>query len=236
MKILVVEDEKNIANVLKAYLQQEGFQVTTAGNGLIAQALIKENDYDLVVLDLMLPGLSGEELCREIRKTSATPVIMLTAKVEEEDRIRGLSLGADDYISKPFSPREVVARVRAVLRRSTGSSAPLADVVTFDNGVTIDNIRHEVKIAEKDIALTPTEFKILGALSKFPGRVYSRSQLLEIVQGYDYGGDERVIDAHVKKLRQKIEQVPGKPQIILTVFGIGYKFNPNVEDAGEDHA
>lgn len=236
MKILVVEDEKNIANVLKAYLQQEGFQVTTAGNGLIAQALLKENDYDLVVLDLMLPGLSGEELCREIRKTSATPVIMLTAKVEEEDRIRGLGLGADDYISKPFSPREVVARVRAVLRRSTGTSAPLADVVTFDNGVTIDNIRHEVKIAEKDIALTPTEFKILGALAKFPGRVYSRSQLLEIVQGYDYGGDERVIDAHVKKLRQKIEKVPGKPQIILTVFGIGYKFNPNVEDAGEDNA
>ncbi|WP_206811899.1 response regulator transcription factor [Paradesulfitobacterium ferrireducens] len=236
MRILVVEDEKNILNVLKAYLQQEGFQVTTAGNGIIAQTLLKENEYDLVILDLMLPGLSGEELCREIRKTSATPIIMLTAKVEEEDRILGLSLGADDYITKPFSPREVVARVRAVLRRATGAPTPLADVITFDNGLTIDNIRHEVKLTEKEITLTPTEFKLLGALAKFPGRVYSRAQLLEIIQGFDYGGDERVIDAHIKKLRQKIEKIPGKPQIILTVFGVGYKFNPNVEGAGEDNA
>jgi two-component system OmpR family response regulator len=228
MRILLVDDEKNISNVLKAYLQQEGFHVTTAVNGLVALTLFKENSFDLVLLDLMLPGLSGEEICREIRKISATPIIMLTAKVEEEDRIQGLTLGADDYISKPFSPREVVARVKAVLRR-TGSEAPLAEVITYDNGLTIDNTRHEVRLGEEVILLTPTEFKILGAIAKYPGRVYSRSQLVEIVQGYDFGGDERVIDAHIKKLRQKIEKVSSDPKIILTVYGVGYKFNPAPE-------
>lgn len=230
MRILVVDDEKNIANVLKAYLQQEGFHVSTALNGLIALTLFKENPFDLVILDLMLPGLSGQEVCREIRKISAAPIIMLTAKVEEEDRIQGLSLGADDYITKPFSPREVVARVRAIMRRVSTETAPLADVITYDNGLTIDNIRYEVRTKDGVVPLTPTEFKILGALAKYPGRVYSRSQLVEIVQGHEFGGDERVIDAHIKKIRQKIEYTPSDPKIILTVYGVGYKFSPNLEE------
>lgn len=230
MRILLVDDEKNISNVLKAYLQQEGFHVTTAVNGLVGLTLFKENSYDLVLLDLMLPGLSGEEICREIRKVSATPIIMLTAKVEEDDRIQGLTLGADDYISKPFSPREVVARVKAVLRRTHTETSLLADVITYDNGLTIENSRHEIRLGEEVISLTPTEFKILGAIAKYPGRVYSRSQLVEIVQGHDFGGDERVIDAHIKKLRQKIEKVPSDPKIVLTVYGVGYKFNPNLEE------
>lgn len=230
MRILLVEDEKNISNVLKAYLQQEGFRVTTAINGLVALTLFKKNDYDLVLLDLMLPGLSGEEICKEIRKVSATPIIMLTAKVELDDRIEGLSIGADDYISKPFSPREVVARVKAVLRRTGNETTPLADTITYDNGLTIDSSRYEVRLHGEIVPLTPTEFKILGALTKYPGRVFSRNQLVEIVQGHDFRGDERVIDAHIKKLRQKLEKVPSNPKIILTVFGVGYKFNPHQEE------
>jgi len=227
MKILLVDDETKITTVLKAYLQQEGFHVSTAVNGLVALTMFKENPFDLLILDLMLPGMSGIEICQEIRKISSVPIIMLTAKVEEEDRIRGLSIGADDYITKPFSPREVVARVRAVLRRTHNETAPLADVISYDNGLTIDNIQHEIRFNDQDVSLTPTEFKILGALAKHPGRVYSRGQLVEIVQGHDFDGDDRVIDAHIKKIRQKIEATPSDPQVILTVYGIGYKFNPS---------
>jgi DNA-binding response OmpR family regulator len=227
MRILLVDDEKKITTVLKAYLQQEGFQVTVALNGVIALTLFKENPYDLIILDLMLPGMSGTEICREIRKISSVPIIMLTAKIEEEDRIQGLSIGADDYITKPFSPREVVARVRAVLRRTNNETTPLADVISYDNGLTIDNIQHEVRLHDQEISLTPTEFKILGTLAKHPGRVYSRNQLVEIVQGHDFEGDDRVIDAHIKKIRQKLEVIPSDPQIILTVYGVGYKFNPS---------
>ena len=226
MRILLVDDEKKIITVLKAYLQQEGFQVSTAINGIIALTMFKENPFDLLILDLMLPGMSGTEICSEIRKISSVPIIMLTAKVEEEDRIRGLSIGADDYITKPFSPREVVARVRAVLRRTNNETAPMADVVSYDNGLTIDNILHVIRLHDQEVSLTPTEFKILGALAKSPGRVYSRGQLVEIVQGHDFEGDDRVIDAHIKKIRQKIESIPSDPQIIMTVYGIGYKFNP----------
>ncbi|WP_407313345.1 response regulator transcription factor [Desulfosporosinus sp. SB140] len=227
MRILLVDDEKKITTVLKAYLQQEGFQVSTAVNGLIALTMFKENPFDLLILDLMLPGMSGTEICTEIRKISSVPIIILTAKIEEEDRIQGLSIGADDYITKPFSPREVVARVRAVLRRTSSDTAPLADVVAYDNGLTIDNIQHEIRLHNQEVSLTPTEFKILGALAKHPGRVYSRGQLVEIVQGHNFDGDDRVIDAHIKKIRQKIETTSSDPKIIMTVYGIGYKFNPN---------
>ncbi len=230
MRILLVDDEKKIANVLKAYLQQEGFYVTTAVNGLVALTLFKENQFNLIILDLMLPGLSGEEICREIRKVSAVPIIMLTAKVDEEDRIAGLGLGADDYIVKPFSPREVVARVRAVLRRTNPVLGPVADEISYDNGLSINNIRHEVRKNGAIVPLTPTEFKLLVVMAKNPGQVYSREQLIEIVQGYNFEGDSRVIDAHVKKIRQKVENNPSVPQIILTVYGIGYKFNPNPEE------
>lgn len=230
MRILLVDDEKNILTVLKAYLQQEGYSVTTATNGLVALTIFKENKFDLVLLDLMLPGLSGEEICKEIRKISPTPIIMLTAKDEEEQKIQGLSLGADDYITKPFSPREVVARVRTVLRRTGSEYLPLADVVSYNNGLTIDNVKHEVRLNDQIVSLTATEFKLLGALAQYPERVYSRSQLIEIVQGHEYNGDDRVIDAHVKKLRQKIESTPERPKILRTVYGVGYKFNPNLED------
>jgi two-component system OmpR family response regulator len=229
MKILLVDDEKNILTVLKAYLQQEGYLVTTATNGQMALTLFKENQFDLVLLDLMLPGLSGEQVCQEIRKISATPIIMLTAKVEEEERITGLQIGADDYITKPFSPREVVARVRAVLRRTNVDLGPIADMITFDNGISIDNIQHEVRYNGEIIPLTPMEFKLLSIMAKHPGRVYSRTQLIGMVQGYDFQGDDRVIDAHIKKIRQKIENVPAEPKVILTVYGMGYKFNPDPE-------
>ncbi|WP_425805057.1 response regulator [Desulfitobacterium sp. Sab5] len=231
MKVLLVDDEKNILTVLKAYLQQEGYQVTTALNGSIALTLFKENQYDLVLLDLMLPGLSGEQVCQEIRKISATPIIMLTAKIEEEDRISGLQMGADDYISKPFSPREVVARVRAVLRRSNTDLGlgPVADITTFDNNLSINNIQHEVRYNGEIIPLTPMEYKLLSVMARQPGRVFSRAQLIGLVQGYDFQGDDRVIDAHIKKMRQKIERVPSDPKIIVTVYGIGYKFNSEAE-------
>ncbi|WP_434510456.1 response regulator [Desulfitobacterium sp. AusDCA] len=231
MKVLLVDDEKNILTVLKAYLQQEGYQVTTALNGSIALTLFKENQYDLVLLDLMLPGLSGEQVCQEIRKISATPIIMLTAKIEEEDRISGLQMGADDYISKPFSPREVVARVRAVLRRSNTDLGlgPVADITTFDNNLSINNIQHEIRYNGEIIPLTPMEYKLLSVMARQPGRVFSRAQLIGLVQGYDFQGDDRVIDAHIKKMRQKIERVPSDPKIIVTVYGIGYKFNSEAE-------
>lgn len=158
MRILLVDDAKKITEVLKAYLQQEGFQVTTALNGLIALTLFKENQYDLIILDLMLPGMSGIDICREIRKVSSVPVIVLTVKVEEEDRLQGLGIGADDYITKPFSPREVVAQVRAVLRRVNNEKTPLADVITYDHGLTIDNIQHEVRMNDQTVPLTATEF------------------------------------------------------------------------------
>ncbi len=228
MRILVVDDEKKITTVLKAYLQQEGFRVSTALNGLVALTMFKENPFDLLLLDLMLPGMSGIEICHEIRKISSVPIIMLTARVEEEDRIRGLNIGADDYITKPFSPREVVARVRAVLRRINNETSPLANVISYDNGLTIDNLQYKILLHDQEVRLTPSEFRIVGALAKHPERVLSRGQLVKIVQGHDFDGDDRVIDVHIRKIRQKIEATPSDPQIILTVFGIGYKFNPSM--------
>ncbi len=228
MRILVVDDEKKITTVLKAYLQQEGFRVSTALNGLVALTMFKENPFDLLLLDLMLPGMSGIEICHEIRKISSVPIIMLTARVEEEDRIRGLNIGADDYITKPFSPREVVARVRAVLRRINNETSPLANVISYDNGLTIDNLQYKIMVHDQEVRLTPSEFRIVGALAKHPEQVLSRGQLVKIVQGHDFEGDDRVIDVHIRKIRQKIETTPSDPQIILTVFGIGYKFNPSM--------
>ena len=228
MRILVVDDEKKITTVLKAYLQQEGFRVSTALNGLVALTMFKENPFDLLLLDLMLPGMSGIEICHEIRKISSVPIIMLTARVEEEDRIRGLNIGADDYITKPFSPREVVARVRAVLRRINNETSPLANVISYDNGLTIDNLQYKILLHDQEVRLTPSEFRIVGALAKHPERVLSRGQLVKIVQGHDFDGDDRVIDVHIRKIRQKIEATPSDPQIILTVLGIGYKFNPSM--------
>jgi DNA-binding response OmpR family regulator len=218
--VLVVEDEKSISDVIKAYLEREGYRASVADTGDKAMKLLKEG-FDLIVLDLMLPDLHGEDLCHLIRKDSDVPIIMLTAKSAEEDRVKGLGLGADDYVVKPFSPRELVARVNAQLRRTKKTS----QVMSFNEGSLVLNVQnHEAKKNGTIVPLTPTEFKILQVLAERPEAVMSRLQLVNLVQGYDFEGYERTTDAHVKNLRQKIEDDPRKPDFIKTVYGIGYKF------------
>jgi DNA-binding response OmpR family regulator len=219
--ILIVEDEKKIADIVRGYLEKEGYQVQHAADGAEALRLLKEQ-FDMVILDLMLPDMQGEELCSIIRQHSEVPVIMLTARSGEEDRIKGLGIGADDYVVKPFSPRELVARVKAHLRRAGKTKKK---VLSFNRGILkIDLDNREVAKEGKPIVLTPTEFKILLSLSESPGRVFSREQLVNIVQGYDFEGYDRTIDAHVKNLRHKIEIDSKEPRFIRTVYGIGYKF------------
>jgi DNA-binding response OmpR family regulator len=221
--ILVVDDEPKIARLVRDYLEQAGYRVTLAYNGREALAAFRHEKPRLVVLDLMLPEVDGLDVARTIRKESETPVIMLTARVEEADKLIGLELGADDYVTKPFSPRELVARVRAVLRRTEGQerAAPALSVGDLE----IDPERRRVVVAGRPVDLTPTEFDLLTVLARHPGRVFSRLELLERVQGYAYEGYERTIDAHVKNIRQKIEADPRKPRYILTVYGLGYKFS-----------
>ena len=221
-KILVVDDEPQITELLKSYLEREGYQVAVAADGEEALAMADAERPDLILLDLMLPKKNGFEVCREIRAFSRVPIIMLTARDEEPDKIVGLELGADDYITKPFSPREAVARVRAVLRRSE-PDPPEGKIIRTGN-LEIDSLRHEVKKNGKVIELTPTEFKILETLADSPRRVYTRLQLVEEVQGYSFEGYERTIDAHIKNLRQKIEDDPKNPRLIGTVYGVGYRF------------
>ncbi|HID94965.1 MAG TPA: response regulator transcription factor [Candidatus Latescibacteria bacterium] len=224
-KILVVDDERKITEVVRAYLEKEGYIVLVAGDGQGALDLIERSKPDLVILDLMLPDMAGEEICRRLRQRSDVPIIMLTAKASEEERVKGLMIGADDYIVKPFSPKELVARVRAILRRVRRDSEALRDRLSFHNGsLTIDLIRHEVKRNGKLVPLTAYEYKLLVALAQHPGRVYSRLQLVNKVQGYDFEGYERTIDAHIKNLRKKIEPDPKNPRYIQTVYGMGYKF------------
>jgi len=222
-KILIVDDEREIVKVLRAYLEQGGFRVVVAFDGQEALTVFRHEKPDLVILDLNLPRIDGLDVCRTIRRESETPVIMLTARVEETDRLIGLELGADDYVTKPFSPREIVARVRAVLRRAQG--APQAPEQIVAGGVTIDLPRHEVSIDGRPVDLTPTEFGLLAAMAAQPGRAFSRADLLGATQGETYEGYERTIDVHVRNLRQKIEADPKHPEYILTVYGIGYKFN-----------
>lgn len=219
-RILIVEDEKKIADITRAYLEREGFKVSHAESGESAIKLLKEG-FDLIILDLMLPDIPGEELCTMIRKDSDVPIIMVTAKSAEEERVRGLGLGADDYVVKPFSPRELAARVNAHLRRTRKASA----VMSFNRGALAINVKnHEVKKKDTPVTLTPTEFKILLVLSERPEAVMTRHQLVNLVLGYDFEGYERTIDAHVKNLRQKIEDDPREPAFIKTVYGLGYKF------------
>lgn len=222
--ILVVDDEKKITEVLKAYLENEGFSVITAHDGLEALEKVSSNDPDLMVLDLMLPELSGEEVCQRVREFSDLPIIMLTAKTGESDRIGGLNIGADDYVPKPFSPREVVARVKAVLRRSTSTRCSGGKLSYGGGYLVIDLNGHEVYRQSEQVSLTPTEFKLLALLAQSPGQVFSRTTLTERLQGYDYDGYDRTIDVHVKNLRKKIEEDSQNPAYILTVYGIGYKF------------
>ncbi len=222
-KILIVDDEKKIVDLVKAYLVQAGFRVVTAYDGKQALSAFKLEQPALIILDLMLPELDGLDVARAIRKDSDVPIIMLTARAEDADRIAGLELGADDYVVKPFNPRELVARVRAVLRRAEGGFAARSRRIEAGD-LAIDLSRHEVKLKEEKIELTPLEFKLLAALAGQPGRVFSRLQLLEALSGTTYAAFDRTIDSHIKNLRKKIEPDPQNPIYILTVHGVGYKF------------
>ncbi len=221
-RILIVDDEERIVQTVKAYLDQEGFKTYTASDGEEALRAFEEKGPDLIVLDLMLPRLSGIEVTKKIRATSNVPIIMLTAKVSEADRVVGLELGADDYVVKPFSPRELVARVRAVLRRIEGDTGAAERIVS--GGLDIDLKTREVKVNGVEIELTPTEFDLLAFLAHHPGQVFTRLQLLREVQGYTYDAFARTIDTHVKNLRRKIEEDPKEPHYLLTVHGVGYRF------------
>lgn len=225
IKILVVEDEKNISYVIKAYLEKEGYEVMIAKDGERALEFFRGEHFHLIVLDLMLPKLSGEEVCAHIRSVSDIPIIMLTAKATEENTIYGLSIGADDYITKPFSPRELVSRVKAILRRSYRDSHPLAEKLLFNNGeLEIDLDKMVVKKNGENVPLTANEFKIFTTLVSSPGQIFTRGQLIQQAFGYDYEGFDRTIDTHIKNIRQKIEDKPRKPKYIQTVYGVGYKF------------
>jgi two-component system alkaline phosphatase synthesis response regulator PhoP len=219
--ILVVDDEERLTSLLEAYLQQEGFRVVTAGNGLEALEVVRRGPPDLIVLDIMMPEMDGVEFLRVLRAQHSTPVILLTARVGDEDKIIGLELGADDYLTKPFRPRELLARVRAVLRR-TGRSGP-EPAVLHSGDLTLDRTRHEILLDGHPIDMTPTEFEILAALMAAPGKVFTRMELLERAQGVGYEGYERTIDAHIKNLRAKIGDGGQNTQRIQTVYGVGYR-------------
>jgi len=221
--ILVVEDEMKISRLVRDYLQHAGFKVMVVGDGGAAVAVARGSKPDLIVLDLGLPGRDGLDVTRDLRRSSNVPIVMLTARGDEADRIVGLELGADDYVVKPFSPKELVARVRAVLRR-TESSRETAPEVLRGADVEVDMQRMRVHVAGQTVDLTPTEFHLLATLVREPGRVFTRAQLLDAVHGVAFESYERAIDAHVKNIRKKIEPTPGRPRYVLTVHGVGYRF------------
>lgn len=220
--VLVVDDEPKIVRIARDFLERGGFTVLTASDGTSALSLARTARPDLIVLDLALPGVDGLDVTRALRKDSEVPIIMLTARADEADRLIGLELGADDYIVKPFSPKELVARVRAVLRRSQGVRAG-AEVIHAGD-MTLDVPRMRASVGEKSVNLTPTEFQLLAVLARQPGRVFTRGQLLDAVRGVAVESYERAIDAHIKNIRRKLEADPHRPQYVLTVHGIGYRF------------
>lgn len=220
-KILVIDDEPKIVEICQDYLKASGFDVLGAGSGAEGISKFHHEKPDLVVLDLMLPEMDGLDVCREIRRETNIPIIMLTARVEESDKLIGLELGADDYITKPFSPRELVARVRTVLRRVQGD-IPTEIIRVGD--VVLDRNRYVIIIKEREIPLTPTEFEILATLASQPGRIFSRSQLLIAVRGVSFESYERAIDSHIRNLRKKLSPEHNEPELIVTVHGVGYKF------------
>ncbi len=225
--ILVIDDEPKIVKLARDYLERSGFRVFTAGEGATALALARHERPDLIVLDLNLPGgMDGLDVCRTLRRKSDVPIIMLTARVDETDRLIGLELGADDYITKPFSPRELVARVRAVLRRVRGGVHQPGLIRAGD--LEIDVRGHRATLAEETIHLTRTEFNILVTLAQHPGQTFSRAQLISRLHGVAYAGYDRSVDAHIKNLRRKIESDPSEPRYILSVYGVGYKFTDEV--------
>ena len=220
--ILVVDDEKRILSLLQAYLEQQGFLVTTATNGKEAIFIARHEKPDLIILDIMMPEMDGYEFMRQHRKERETPIILLTAKVEEDDKVIGLELGADDYVTKPFSPRELTSRVRAVLRR-TGQDLPHTEVLRL-GGVILDREGHLVTVDGAIVDLTPSEFDLLAALMSSPGRTFTRLELLDQIQDTAFVGYARTIDVHIKNLRAKLEDNPRQPRYIETVYGIGYRF------------
>jgi DNA-binding response OmpR family regulator len=221
-RVLVVDDDAKTVELVKLYLNRDGYRVLTAYDGVEALRLAREGHPDLIVLDLMLPGVDGLEVCRTLRGESDVPIIMLTARTTDEDKLSGLGLGADDYVTKPFSPRELAARVRAVLRRLPGERGP--DEIKYGQ-LTVNFIKHEASLAGSPLNLTEIEFKLLGVLGKEPGRVFSRAQLIEQALGYDFEGFDRTIDVHILNLRRKLEADPSHPRYIKTVYGAGYKFS-----------
>jgi DNA-binding response OmpR family regulator len=225
-RILVVEDEARLVKVIRGYLEEEGFEVSTASNGREGLFAAREHKPDLIILDLMMPEMDGWTFMRHYRRESTTPVIMLTARVEETDKVVGLEMGADDYVAKPFSPRELIARVRAVLRR-TGQEAA-APQLLHAGELEVDPDARLVRLSGSFVELTRMEFDLLATLMGSPGRAFSRLELLEHTQGYAYDGYERTIDVHVKNLRKKIEPDPSQPRYVLTAFGVGYRFNPEL--------
>jgi len=219
----VVDDDIKTVELVKLYLNRDGYKVLTAHDGAAALRVAREARPDLIVLDLMLPGIDGLEVCRILRKESDVPIIMLTARTTDEDKLKGLDLGADDYVTKPFSARELAARVRAVLRRLPGERGP-AEIRSGE--LAMDFLKREAYFGGKRLNLTQVEFRLLGVLAREPGRVFSRAQLIEKALGYDYEGFDRTIDVHILNLRRKIEPDPSHPKYIVTVYGAGYKFCP----------
>ena len=226
-RVLVVDDDVKTVELVKLYLDRDGYRVFTAYDGVEALRLARERHPDLIVLDLMLPGIDGLQVCRALRQESDVPIIMLTAKTTNQDKLVGLELGADDYVTKPFSPRELAARVRAVLRRLPGERGP--DKIQHGE-LTVDFIKHEAFLADGPLNLTTIEFKLLGVMAKEPGRVFSRAQLVEKALGYDFDGFDRTIDVHILNLRRKLEVDPSHPRYIKTVYGAGYKLSEMSND------
>jgi DNA-binding response OmpR family regulator len=222
-RVLVVDDEPHIRAVLRGYLEADGFAVSEAADGQDAVRQVRQDAPDLVLLDVMLPGIDGLEALRQVRTFSDVYVILVTARTEEVDKLVGLGVGADDYVTKPFSPREVAARVKAVLRRDRGARDPGAAVLQFE-GLTVDPDAREVRVDGTAVTLSALEFDVLAALTGAPGRVFSRRQLLERVWGYDFFGDERVVDVHIRSLRARLGDAAANPRLIATVRGVGYKF------------
>ena len=219
-RVLVVDDDVKTVELVKLYLNRDGYRVFTAYDGVEALRLARESHPDLIVLDLMLPGVDGLQVCRTLRSESDVPIIMLTAKTTDQDKLTGLDLGADDYVTKPFSPKELAARVRAVLRRLPGERGPEQ---IKHGALTVDFLKHEASLAGRPLNLTTVEFKLLSILVKEPGRVFSRAKLIEKALGYDFEGFDRTIDVHILNLRQKLEPDPKHPEYIKTVYGAGYK-------------
>ena len=221
-RVLVVDDDVKTVELVKLYLNRDGYRVFTAYDGNEALRLAGEAHPDLIVLDLMLPGVDGLEICRTLRAESDVPIIMLTARTTDQDKLTGLDMGADDYVTKPFSPRELAARVRAILRRLPGERGP--DEITCGE-LTVNFIKHEVYLNGKPLNLTIVEFKLLGVLAREPGRVFSRAELIDKALGYDFDGFDRTIDVHILNLRRKLEPDPKNPRYVKTVYGAGYKLS-----------